>query len=112
MQGLHPKVIWTWEGVVKGGVQVLTHDLDQPTSLLINNDGIDSIYLRVDTTDATGSCLREIKAGEEVVTSAQFLIDSESKLHEATAKMTEPSAPPQKSEPNPLLREQGAHPHD
>jgi Cu(I)/Ag(I) efflux system membrane fusion protein len=52
-----------------------------------------------------------VKAGEEVVTSAQFLIDSESKLHEATAKMTEPSAP-QKSEPNPLLREQGAHQHD
>ena len=53
-----------------------------------------------------------VKAGEEVVTSAQFLIDSESKLHEATAKMTEPSAPPQQSEPNPLIMEQGAHPHD
>jgi Cu(I)/Ag(I) efflux system membrane fusion protein len=52
-----------------------------------------------------------VKEGEEVVTSAQFLIDSESKLHEATAKMMEPSAP-QKSEPNPLLREQGAHQHD
>lgn len=32
-----------------------------------------------------------IKAGEEVVTSAQFLIDSESKLREATAKMLEAS---------------------
>jgi Cu(I)/Ag(I) efflux system membrane fusion protein len=52
-----------------------------------------------------------VKAGEEVVTSAQFLIDSESKLHEATAKMMEPSAP-QQSEPKPLLREQGAHQHD
>lgn len=31
--------------------------------------------------------LQGISAGEEVVTSAQFLIDSESKLHEATAKM-------------------------
>jgi Cu(I)/Ag(I) efflux system membrane fusion protein len=31
--------------------------------------------------------LKGIKAGEEVVTSAQFLIDSESKLREATAKM-------------------------
>ena len=31
--------------------------------------------------------LEGIKAGEEVVTSAQFLIDSESKLREATAKM-------------------------
>ncbi len=30
-----------------------------------------------------------VKAGEEVVTSAQFLIDSESKLREATAKMLE-----------------------
>jgi Cu(I)/Ag(I) efflux system membrane fusion protein len=47
-----------------------------------------------------------LKAGEEVVTSAQFLIDSESKLHEATAKMMEPSAP------QPLLMEQGAHQHD
>jgi len=33
--------------------------------------------------------LNGIKAGEEVVTSAQFLIDSESKLREATAKMLE-----------------------
>jgi Cu(I)/Ag(I) efflux system membrane fusion protein len=52
-----------------------------------------------------------LTAGEEVVTSAQFLIDSESKLHEATAKMIEPSAP-QQPEPNPLLREQGTHQHD
>jgi Cu(I)/Ag(I) efflux system membrane fusion protein len=55
--------------------------------------------------------LEGIKAGEEVVTSAQFLIDSESKLREATAKMTEPSAP-QKSEPNRLQIEQGVHQHD
>ena len=33
--------------------------------------------------------LQGIKAGEEVVTSAQFLVDSESKLREATAKMME-----------------------
>ena len=33
--------------------------------------------------------LEGIKEGEEVVTSAQFLIDSESKLREATAKMLE-----------------------
>jgi len=52
-----------------------------------------------------------VKAGEEVVTSAQFLIDSESRLHEATDKMIEPSAP-QKSEDKPLPIEQGAHPHD
>ena len=31
--------------------------------------------------------LKGVKAGDEVVTSAQFLIDSESKLREATAKM-------------------------
>lgn len=34
--------------------------------------------------------LKGLKAGEQVVTSAQFLIDSESKLREATAKMVEP----------------------
>jgi Cu(I)/Ag(I) efflux system membrane fusion protein len=52
-----------------------------------------------------------LKAGEEVVISAQFLIDSESKLHEATTKMTEPSTP-QQPEPNRLIMEQGAHGHD
>ncbi len=35
--------------------------------------------------------LEGLKEGEEVVTSAQFLIDSESKLREATAKMMEPA---------------------
>jgi Cu(I)/Ag(I) efflux system membrane fusion protein len=44
--------------------------------------------------------LKGLKAGEEVVTSAQFLIDSESKLREATEKMVEPQ--PVK----------GAHSHD
>jgi len=34
-----------------------------------------------------------VKVGEEVVTSAQFLIDSESKLSEVTAKLKEPAAP-------------------
>jgi Cu(I)/Ag(I) efflux system membrane fusion protein len=33
--------------------------------------------------------LHGVTPGEEVVTSAQFLIDSESKLREAAAKMTE-----------------------
>ncbi len=37
------------------------------------------------------SVLSGLKEGEEVVTSAQFLIDSESKLREATAKMLDPS---------------------
>lgn len=36
--------------------------------------------------------LEGIKVGEEVVTSGQFLIDSESKLREATAKMLQPTA--------------------
>jgi len=34
--------------------------------------------------------LKGVEVGEEVVTSAQFLIDSESKLREATAKMLQP----------------------
>jgi Cu(I)/Ag(I) efflux system membrane fusion protein len=34
--------------------------------------------------------LKGLKAGEEVVTSGQFLIDSESSIREATKKMTEP----------------------
>jgi len=33
-----------------------------------------------------------LKPGEEIVTSSQFLIDSESKLREATAKMMESAA--------------------
>ncbi|MGR8997567.1 MAG: efflux RND transporter periplasmic adaptor subunit [Gammaproteobacteria bacterium] len=55
--------------------------------------------------------LKGVKAGEEVVTSSQFLIDSESRLHEAMAKMKEPSAP-QQSEAKPLPMEQGSHQHD
>ncbi len=39
------------------------------------------------STNGKVAVLSGIKAGEEVVTSAQFLIDSESKLREATAKM-------------------------
>lgn len=52
-----------------------------------------------------------LNAGEEVVTSAQFLIDSESRLHEATAKMRETSA---LSTPHtePSATEHGGHPHD
>ncbi|MGZ8238624.1 MAG: efflux RND transporter periplasmic adaptor subunit [Methylobacter sp.] len=55
--------------------------------------------------------LEGLKEGEEVVTSAQFLIDSESKLREATAKMMEPSTP-QQPEPSRLIMEQGEHQHD
>ncbi len=39
------------------------------------------------TTDGVTQILNGLAAGEKVVTSAQFLIDSESKLREATAKM-------------------------
>ncbi len=38
--------------------------------------------------------LKGISVGEEVVTSSQFLVDSESKLREATAKMMESLTPP------------------
>lgn len=43
--------------------------------------------------------LEGLKEGEEVVTSAQFLIDSESKLREATAKMLETVAQKKKASP-------------
>lgn len=54
--------------------------------------------------------LQGLKEGEEVVTSSQFLIDSESSLREATAKMTRPGL--QKSGPSPLRIEQEPHQHD
>ncbi len=43
--------------------------------------------------------LKGISVGEEVVTSSQFLVDSESKLREATAKMMESlkKSPPENS---------------
>lgn len=40
-------------------------------------------------SDGQVAVLEGIEAGDEVVTSAQFLVDSESKLREATAKMME-----------------------
>ncbi len=52
--------------------------------------------------------LKGLNEGEEVVTSAQFLIDSESKLREATAKMMEPTGSMQK----PAMRKQGEMQHD
>ena len=48
----------------------------RPVTLGIESDGLVAV-------------LEGIHAGEEVVTSAQFLVDSESKLGEATAKMME-----------------------
>ncbi|PTN07348.1 efflux RND transporter periplasmic adaptor subunit [Nitrosomonas aestuarii] len=53
-----------------------------------------------------------LKEGEEVVTSAQFLIDSESNLREATAKMTNPGLEEKKTKPSPLQIEEGPHQHD
>ncbi len=49
--------------------------------------------------------LEGIKAGEEVVTSAQFLIDSESSLREVTAKMIEPDKSADAMNPNQLSGE-------
>jgi Cu(I)/Ag(I) efflux system membrane fusion protein len=42
------------------------------------------------TADGFAQVLDGVKAGEEVVTSSEFLIDSESKLQEAAANMMEP----------------------
>ena len=53
----------------------------RPVTLGVTSDGL------VQITDG-------IKAGEQVVVSGQFLIDSESKLREVSAKMQEPKAPP------------------
>ncbi|GJL76651.1 efflux RND transporter periplasmic adaptor subunit [Nitrosomonas sp.] len=52
-----------------------------------------------------------LKEGEEVVTSAQFLIDSESSLREATAKMINPGLE-EEAKPSPLQIEEGPHQHD
>jgi membrane fusion protein, copper/silver efflux system len=54
--------------------------------------------------------LEGLKEGEEVVTSGQFLIDSESRLREATAKMMPPGE--HEYEPNPLQIEEEPHQHD
>jgi len=61
--------------------------------------------------DGTVTVLEGLKEGEEIVTSSQFLIDSESRLREATAKMLNPATP--RTEPlNPLQIEQEDHEHD
>ncbi len=54
--------------------------------------------------------LNGLAEGEEIVISAQFLIDSESKLREATTKLMGTAS--QRSEPNPLHIEQREHEHD
>ncbi|MBI1424290.1 MAG: efflux RND transporter periplasmic adaptor subunit [Gammaproteobacteria bacterium] len=45
------------------------------------------------SSDGQTQILSGLEAGETVVTSSEFLIDSESKLREATAKMMEPKQP-------------------
>ncbi len=54
--------------------------------------------------------LEGLEAGEKVVTSSQFLIDSESNLREATAKMLDPALRLPKI--NPLQQEEMPHHHD
>ena len=56
--------------------------------------------------------LSGLKDGERIVTSAQFLIDSESSLREATAKMTNPGLEEKEAKPSPLQIEEGPHQHD
>ncbi len=46
------------------------------------------------STDGMVQITEGITAGEQVVVSGQFLVDSESKLREVSAKMQEPTAPP------------------
>ena len=60
-------------------------------------------------TDGQVQVVSGIKAGERVVTSSQFLIDSESKLKEATAKMLDVSKPQQS--PAPGMEMEGMHQH-
>ena len=62
------------------------------------------------SSDGKVSVLEGLIEGEEIVTSSQFLIDSESSLREATAKMLNPGL--QEAEPNPLQREEEPHQHD
>ncbi len=51
------------------------------------------------TTDGMTQIVKGVKAGEKVVSSATFLIDSESKLREATAKMLEAATPKENMQP-------------
>jgi len=58
------------------------------------------------SADGLVQILDGVKEGEEVVTSAQFLIDSESKLREAAAKMMEVKKPT-KTDPRPAMDAEG-----
>ena len=63
------------------------------------------------SADGETQIIKGVKAGEEVVTSSQFLIDSESKLREATAKMLErsKSKPHDHDEPQPAMKMEMNH---
>jgi len=58
------------------------------------------------SSDGLVQILEGVTAGEEVVTSAQFLIDSESKLREAAAKMME-AKKPTPADPRPAMDMEG-----
>lgn len=62
-------------------------------------------------SDGKVTILHGLIEGEEIVTSSQFLIDSESRLREATAKMMEPGLQTNE-ELSPLQIEQEMHEHD
>jgi Cu(I)/Ag(I) efflux system membrane fusion protein len=62
------------------------------------------------SSDGRITVLDGLAEGEKIVISAQFLIDSESKLREATTKLMSPAS--QRSERNPLHIEQREHEHD
>jgi Cu(I)/Ag(I) efflux system membrane fusion protein len=62
-------------------------------------------------SDGQVAILDGLDEGEEIVVSAQFLIDSESKLREATAKMLEAPTQPQ-AESIPTLHDAEGHKHD
>jgi len=57
------------------------------------------------TTDGMTQIVEGVKAGEEIVSSALFLIDSESKLREATAKMLEAKKPAASSATEPASKD-------
>ncbi|EKD35861.1 MAG: hypothetical protein ACD_75C01747G0002, partial [uncultured bacterium] len=58
------------------------------------------IKLGIEGADNTFQVLEGVKAGEEVVVSAQFMFDSESRLREAIQKMLEAKAIPPQSGPS------------
>jgi len=77
-----------------------------PSEAIVRSGSHDQIFVALDggrfeprdvtlgvSSEGETQVLSGVNAGERVVTSAQFLIDSESKLREATAKMMEAKQP-------------------